>query len=302
MGSLHVIYRSHCGENLKSRPAYYSKQLALASFLRATQRLDTPADILFLNDGPIPAERTDLMRRIGHLRPVVCGSNRRSYQLMLNLAAETSWDDDDVVWFAEDDYLYTPDSLHSLSAAVRELTDGDYFSMFSPYDLAAGRSRGAVRIGAVGWFRGTSTTSTFGVRLRALRQDRRLLRLMPYSGGAWDHTTCLAIQGRRPFPSDSLRAELMPFRSLPPREWVRPMARGVVHVGVNGLAHRRPENRRVFHASDPALIWHMECGPHDSPIWAEAAADARTWAAGQGISVPATLHPTSGAPATHASI
>jgi len=50
-----------------------------------------------------------------------------------------------------------------------------------------------------------STTSTFGVRLGVLREDRTLLRLVPYSGGSWDHTTCLTVQGRQPFAWSDLR-------------------------------------------------------------------------------------------------
>lgn len=287
MSRLHVIYRSHGGENLKHRPSYYSKQLALSSFLRARARMTEPAGVLFLNDGPIPAERLELMPGAGTVLPVECGSNRRSYQLMLGLAAEQSWPDDDVVWFAEDDYLYTPDALQSLALATRALPDGDYFSLFSPYDLAAGRSSGAVSIAGVGWFRGTSTTSTFGVRLGALRRDRRLLTVLPYSGGSWDHTSCLVVQGRRPYRSETIRGELLPFGSHPPREWARPLVRGVLHAGMNGLAFRRPANRRTFYATDPLLVWHMETGPHDSPIWADVAADARAWASSVGITVPA---------------
>ena len=49
---LRIIYRSYGGENMKDRPPYYGKTLALQSLLRAAEAVD--ADILFMNDGPHP--------------------------------------------------------------------------------------------------------------------------------------------------------------------------------------------------------------------------------------------------------
>ena len=39
---LRIVYRSHGGENMKSRPAYYSKLLALASVVRAAEESGVP--------------------------------------------------------------------------------------------------------------------------------------------------------------------------------------------------------------------------------------------------------------------
>jgi hypothetical protein len=173
-----VIYRSHGGENFKARPSYYSKLLALTSFARAVRGLEVAPEVIFVNDGPIPDDRAALMRRFGEVIRVDCGSNRRSYRTALNLAARRPWDADDMVWFAEDDYLYAPDSLRVLSAGVSAVGDGDYFSLYSPVDIAAGRSRPTAEtrpwppgggtqptvVGDTRWFRAMSTTSTFGVR------------------------------------------------------------------------------------------------------------------------------------------
>ena len=54
---LHLIYRSYGGENRKGRPDFYSKQVALASFVRSFRALEPgQAEVVFLNDGPIPAD------------------------------------------------------------------------------------------------------------------------------------------------------------------------------------------------------------------------------------------------------
>ena len=224
---LHVVYRSHGGENRKARPDYYSKRLALTSFLRALEAVPGRADVLFLNDGPIPAERLALMRPAGEVVAVRGGSNRRSYRAAVALAASRWQDRTDLVWFAEDDYLYAPDALARLLAAADRIDGADYLSMYGrlALDPASPRSRSrfraadraadapeAVEIDGTRWYRAGSTTSTFGVRGDVLAQDARLLRTMPFTGGAWDHATCLTVQGRAPYTWDELRTDLLPGR------------------------------------------------------------------------------------------
>jgi hypothetical protein len=102
---LYVVCRSVGSENNKRRPAFYSKTLALASLLRAVENVDGPTELVFANDGPIPAERVRMMADAGEVLPVRCGSNRSSYRLMIKLPTARGWAADDLVWFSEDDYL-----------------------------------------------------------------------------------------------------------------------------------------------------------------------------------------------------
>ena len=64
--TLHLVYRSYGGENLKRRPFYYSKMLALISFVRAATKV-RDAELLFLNDGPIPDDKLAVMSRYGRV-------------------------------------------------------------------------------------------------------------------------------------------------------------------------------------------------------------------------------------------
>jgi hypothetical protein len=64
---LHVVYRSYGGENAKSRPPFYSKLLALASLLCALEEADGAIEVLFINDGPVPIDRLELMRSKGEV-------------------------------------------------------------------------------------------------------------------------------------------------------------------------------------------------------------------------------------------
>jgi hypothetical protein len=266
--------------------------------------LEVAPEVIFVNDGPIPDDRAALMRRFGEVIRVDCGSNRRSYRTALNLAARRPWDADDVVWFAEDDYLYAPDSLRVLSAGVSAVGDGDYFSLYSPVDIAAGRSRPTAEtrpwppgggtqptvVGDTRWFRAMSTTSTFGVRAGVLRQDRRLLRLCPYTGGAWDDATCLTVQGQRPFRSVDLLTDLLPAPAQPASRWPRSVTRGIVRIAMNQRSRRRADRCRTLFAADPLPIWHLELTPDQqseaAAEWAVTAGHTRTWASAQQIRLP----------------
>jgi hypothetical protein len=205
------------------------------------------------------------------------------------------------VWFAEDDYLYGVESLRQLINAAAALPLADYFSMWgylaldptsprtSPEPRDEPRSEGdphALELDGLRWYRAISTTSTFGVRAAALREDARLLRLLPFSGGSWDHTSCLTVQGLQPFGWDEVRDQLLPFGTEPVTQWPRVMTRGLVHIGVNLRSRRRRENCRRLYLSDPETIFHMELPTEAAGRdWTAFAADTRQWALANDVPV-----------------
>jgi hypothetical protein len=295
---LHVVYRSHGGENAKGRPAWYSKQVALLSFLRAAEGADH-ADLVFLNDGPIPQERLTLMREHGRVVAITGGSNRASYLAALRLAVRSDWADDDVVLFAEDDYLWRPDALTSL-VATAATARAEYFAPYGvgTHDDIEGRvpqwrrprtSRGEDTLPAdvVRWVPHESTTSTFAVRVGALRQDHGLLVLCCLSGGDFDHTSLLAVQG---IPRFRLRDLVSHHRGASSNPAVR-LARAVYLTAFRGAVDvaslRTPSRRRRLAAADPAVCTHMEDGwlapaPAGRPrYWEDLAAQTLRWAAGR---------------------
>jgi hypothetical protein len=307
---LRIIYRSYGGESGKSRPPYYNKMLALVSSVRAVRAVRAVREscfapqVIYWNDGPLPGDRLELMRDVGEVVQIDGGSNRASYQAAIRMAVTSAWSPDDVVWFAEDDYLYRPPAFRIVMEGATAVPQADYLSVFGgrALDLASPRTatrwlrtRGAtdapdpIDVAGVAWFRGVSTTSTFGVRMRVLREDHRLLSLIPFSGGAWDNTTCLAVQGRQPFRWAEIRGELLPFGSLPMGRWPVSIARGLVRSAVNLRSRRRESHCRTLYLSDPVGARHMELpGARDGLDWAALAAETRAWALEQGIRVPAT--------------
>ena len=197
---LHAIYRSYGGENRKSRPAYYSKLLALASFVRAVDQLESPVGLTFLNDGPVANDAYRLMKAVGRVVPFDRLGYRGSYAKALTLAVGCNGDESDIVWLAEDDYLYRPDALERLLSAARLIPWASYFALYANFptlepelsgedDSVAPRGwrdRGGATVHGHEWRHAVSTTSTFGARLPALRRDRQLFRMALYSARGWD--------------------------------------------------------------------------------------------------------------------
>jgi hypothetical protein len=307
---LRILYRHYGGDNTKPRPAYYSKLLALTSLLRAADALDTAPELVYINDQVRPGPILSLMESTGEVVPVRGGSDSRSYRAMLEREAARSAPADQFLWFSEDDYLYRPDALRHLVAAVDTLPGADYLTMYGSRALdteASGRrvvrrsvtgaagDPAAVTIGDVQWYRAVSTTSTFGTRLGTLREDLRLLSLCAVCGGSWDHTTALTMAGFLPFTAAQLRADLIPGRSVPLAEWPRTVARGGVRLAATARSLRRPSRRRSLFAVDPELISHMESeqpGSRPEPSartaaidWAAIAEATTAWAEERGISV-----------------
>ena len=129
---LHIFYRSTGGDNKKDRPPYYSKMLCLRSFLRAFARVRDRASITFVNDGPMPDDRLAVMGEWGTIVSFPGLGNSPSYRETLALALALP--PDSLVYFAEDDYLYTEPALEKMLAAFDELPRIDYVTLFDHLD------------------------------------------------------------------------------------------------------------------------------------------------------------------------
>lgn len=148
--------------------------------------------------------------------------------------------------------------------------------------------------GAATWYRAYATTSTFAVRSRILREDAALLRLMPFTGGAWDTATCLTYQGYLPFGV----ADLFPDGTT---SVMRAVPRGLVRAVIGLRSLRRPSRRPVQLGADPELICHMETAdPTTRSVsaktgavdWQPLAVETMFWAADRGIPVPTGSGPS----------
>jgi hypothetical protein len=270
---LHIIYRSYGGENTKGRPDYYSKLLSLMSFIRSFQQLKSGvAEIIFLNDGPIPQDRLRIMEKSGE---ILARSNlglRGSMQSALAIPTLRAWPHDHLVWFSEDDYLYLPHALNDLVAAAQAYPEAAYFGLYAM--IGSRQPNGSPSGDRVPrrwpepetrfvhghpWRSALSTTSTFGARVKPLVEDRLMMQLAIGSGGAWDHTTCLMYQGLTPYPVSSLVNSLLERKAR--KNWLHRVGIFGARIGLNFYQAARSggrSNRRLLVGADPALITHLE--------------------------------------------
>ena len=297
---IHIIYRSYGGENMKRRPPYYSKYLSLLSLVRAYQEIvDDDAELIYLNDGPIPPDRLRIMKNTGEVISKADLGNAGSIRLALKLPFQREWPADDLVWFAEDDYLYLPRSLNNLVVAGTKFPNADYFGLYAlignrqPNGLPhidcrvppTWHSTGETDVSGHSWRSALSTTSTFGARVRALRSDHRMMAVAMQTGGAWDHTTCLAYQGFQPFPLRFL------VESVQQATGLTGLTRAGLLAGLRWVysfyfrAWQWRSRSRMLVAADPALISHLESGNLAlGTDWGIVAQDINHWASQSGYS------------------
>ncbi|HEY1360244.1 MAG TPA: hypothetical protein VGF21_18230 [Thermoleophilaceae bacterium] len=252
---LHVIYRSTAGENPKARPSFYGKLLALKSFLLAVERCAGRVECVFMNDGPIPADRLDLMHASGEVVEVSAGSSVHSYLESLRQVELRNWPEADLVYLVEDDYLHMPDSLDQLLTAAAAAPSASYFTL---YDLSSSDDFQAFQVGDAVWRTVRLSTATFAARLGVLRSDRRIHGVAYAAGGAWDRDLCLAYQGVRPHRWPALIGDLLGSEPGPAAPPVRRLKRATAQAALNLLALRRSFARRLLIAPCTPLATHME--------------------------------------------
>lgn len=301
---IHLVLRSYGGDNTKRRPPYYSKLLALTSFVRAASRLPQ-ANVIFLNDGPVPPPHLELMRRFGTIETIDRGpiGMRGSYWHAITLPERhPEWPDSDILSLNEDDYLFRPDAFARLARAAKELPEASYFSVYGSrpdYTNPAVRERYALPhgwrpapdhpTGDGTWFNQPGITSTFSGRVGAFRQDKRVFRhcMFPFRKRFLDHETCLINQGYVPYRGWDLVTGL-------PGDF-EPGLRGVLRtaflvpfrVALDVHAMMR-HDRHLLYCLSPNEATHLDL-PMISPDhdWFEEAATVATWAEDRGFTAVA---------------
>ena len=303
-----IVLRSYGGDNDKNRPDFYSKDLALASFLRAAQAVGAygaqrgvDVRVVFANDGPIPRYRAEAMQRVGELRHTENGpvGLLDSYRFALDLPDALGLADDDVIAYVEDDYLLLQDAFMALIDGALELPQVQYFAISGsrPTDMSDKAQRafhGAPQVwhalpdleaGGRTWINIMSVTSTYAARVGALRADRDIheLAMRPFRNRFLDHEMCLIYQGIRPYHGKDY------FFGLP-GDFV-PGLRGVARA-VRLLPYRFELNARAraqksphpLYAVAPPVAVHLELGmmwpDHD---WRSEAEGVRAWARDSGF-------------------
>jgi glycosyltransferase involved in cell wall biosynthesis len=291
---LHVLYRSYGGENQKGRPPYYNKRLSLVSFLRSLENAPE-MDVTFINNGPIPADRLELMQSSGaRILQIDKPGMRPSYRFALNHAMESDWADDDVVYLCEDDYLHVPEALTRLDRAVREMPEVSYFLTYgstwthpivSQEHLDEIRPKGwrpgvATTVDGQTWRPAFAATSTYAVRVGALRQDYGIILQghLPFRNRYLDLEMGLVWQGYEPYRWGDIGREAVGLAKGGARQKLRGIGEAPFKVAFNLRSHRRPGRRRFLYVAEPNLATHLESAfLAPGRDWAVLAAETQQW-------------------------
>jgi hypothetical protein len=305
---LHVVYRSVASENDKTRPGYYSKRLCLLSFLRSVEPQKERADVTFLNDGPIPVERRGLMEKHGEIVQLAGVGNFRSHGTALSFVDSRSWRDEDLVYFAEDDYLYLSGAFSALLAAAEEIPESTYFSFYDFPDwyetggdpLPRSRLR-HFTAGGHSWRTADSTTHTFGARVSAMRVDSWLHMMgtrertqgplvRRWSGSSpADQATWWALQGLKPYE------RLQGFVYLLGKRGGIPDDSAIRRFNLTSRIPRRKFRslfiKRLLICATPALATHCEASYMALGVdWQAVATETAAWAEQRGMIAPSSAN------------
>lgn len=229
LSHLFILYRSTGGDNRKDRPPYYSKLLCLRSFLRAFERVRERASVTFVNDGPMPDNRPAIMAEWGQVVSFPGLGNSWSYRRALVMALALP--EDSLVYFAEDDYLYTDAAFVKLLDAFEALPAVDYVTLFDNFDRYTRRddARGGYSrvflAGGLHWRTVESACMTFGARTARLKRDAWIHRLGTISNSPADRFIWRCAQGEKWF-----------FWKFPKRTLVGPLPSLATHMHAPGLA------------------------------------------------------------------
>lgn len=221
----------------KPRPPWFTKQTCLSSLLESLEQVtEHLASLTVVVDGPVSHDLRDLLDGRARMVTSSRGGKCRTFGEVLRIAIAESAPGE-IVYFAEDDYLYAPDAFAALLEAAREMNDVDYFTLYDHPDRYSGAERAFSRttVGARSWYGVPSTCLTFAARIEALRRDRWLFYAASRTPGLDSRVLRqAAVRAGWRTPMDELSWHLV-LRERQRKPWSRPMQRRLLSP-VPGLA------------------------------------------------------------------
>ncbi|WP_206542567.1 hypothetical protein, partial [Microbacterium testaceum] len=211
--------------------------------VRVTVAVDVSSGLAY------PGSISRLLRRADSFLIVRGGTAAKSWRPVIRaVRSSIRPDDDDLVYFVEDDHLHRPEAL-------RLLVEGsaDYRLL---YALAS--EHGTITPLRPGWAHVPGGTSSFAVTGRALRADASRHLWMSCGGGAWDELSWRALGSHVSKPG--LAYVLAPFHPTPkwPRPWgLRPLRHAAFRLLCLLLARGR---QRSIELRLPIQVTHCEKG------------------------------------------
>lgn len=184
---VNFIYRSVPGDSKSAvRPDYFDKKHCLISFIHAVKSLpeENRGELIFLNDGDIDASIKEIMGSVNSTIETLGGiGNSRSLRFAHEKAVIQSWLEEDLVYFAEDDYLYRVEAFLALIHAAEDISEAHYFTLYDHPDryernddINGGKSKIYISRD-LHWRTVESTCQSYGARLKSFKKDAWIHKL-----------------------------------------------------------------------------------------------------------------------------
>lgn len=219
--TLKAIYRISDGSYKKERFTFAPKEVCLRNFVGVFRMPATDLTIIADNVGD------ETFAMVNRLHPNVIrtnfGNGADSWRHAAFDIALKKFNDDDVVYFVEDDYLHVPGAKQAL---VEGISIADYVSLYDNSDKYINAADGGpnhfvehggemtrvIRTPSSHWKVTNSTTMTFAVTVTTLREDREVWGKFTKGGHPRDFEAFLTLaeSGRSvitPIPSRSTHCE-----------------------------------------------------------------------------------------------
>lgn len=216
-----IVYRiSDAGYN-KVKPEYINNENCLENFCEVFQKQKNQFDIIVIADNI--SEATDYMIQkyipIEDIHYVSVGHGAGTFNLALDMALK--YDDDEIVYFVENDYLHKP-------GADKVLEEGftigyDYVALYdhpdkyingaNPFVEDGGEVTRLMLTDSCHWKLTNSTTMTFAAKVSTLKQDEAILREFTSGTHPNDFQMFLALRNEKqhglitPIPGYSTHGE-----------------------------------------------------------------------------------------------
>lgn len=216
-----LIYRiSDAGYN-KVKPSYIGNENCLKN---ASQVFDN-VDWLVIADNVSPLTEEMILRYQTNVIKVSVGHGAGTFNLALDQALKL--DDNEIVYFLENDYLHKPDSLEILLEGIN--IGSDYVSLYdhpdkyidgaNPFVEGGGELTRVFLSNSCHWKLTNSTTMTFAAKVKTLREDEKILRSFTQGSYPRDFEMFLALRDK----NRSLITPLPGYATHGETKWLSPL-------------------------------------------------------------------------------
>ena len=170
------VFQRHCNfstnSHNKPRPDWFDREQIFDSFVST---MDDRADFVAFHDSGNGEMKDHFLANKGVKKITQRGGNdAQSFLNLINFVIEQSYDEDDIIYFVEDDYLHKPGWIDVLLEGF-EYIGADYYTLYDHPDkyylpMYESLQSKLIATPSVHWRTTPSTTNTYACRFKTLRE------------------------------------------------------------------------------------------------------------------------------------